>query len=142
MQITADSEIGTLTDPNMQSLFLRNLIFTILQPGIVAGLIPFLIAKNDFKFFLTRSSGIFQYLGIVIFLLGISIMIHCIVKFAMSGRGTLSPVDPTKNLVISGLYKYSRNPMYVGVMLILIGETILTQNIYLLIYSCLVFIGF
>jgi protein-S-isoprenylcysteine O-methyltransferase Ste14 len=54
----------------------------------------------------------------------------------------LSPADPTKKLVISGLYKFSRNPMYIGVMLILVGECAFFSSISLLIYSTFVFIAF
>jgi protein-S-isoprenylcysteine O-methyltransferase Ste14 len=136
------AKIETIKEINMQSLFLRNLFFTILQPGIVAGLIPFLLAKEDLKAVLHPPFTLAQYSGVFIFLAGIFIMSHCIIKFAIDGRGTLSPADPTKMLVISGLYKYSRNPMYVGVMLILIGETIFTLNVDLLLYSCLIFVAF
>lgn len=126
----------------MQSLFLRNLLFTILQPGIVAGLIPFLIVRGDLKRILTLPWTVVQYSGVIVFLIGTFIMIHCIIKFAIDGRGTLSPADPTKSLVISGLYKYSRNPMYLGVMSILIGETLFTYNFYLFLYSCMIFLVF
>jgi len=69
-------------------------------------------------------------------------MVICIYEFAVFGKGTLSPLDPTKRLVVRGLYRYSRNPMYVGVMLMLIGEAIFAASIPLLIYLVLVFIGF
>ena len=126
------------------SLFLRNLIFTFLQPGIVAGIIPYLILQAG------HSPEVLQPLinpgvhsiGVVLFLSGLCIMITCIVSFAVHGRGTLSPIDRTKKLVVSGLYQYSRNPMYVGVMLILIGETVYFQSLHLLIYSACVFIMF
>ena len=126
----------------MQSLLLRNLLFTILQPGIVAGLVPFLIVKGDLKYILTLPFPVMQYSGFVVSLIGTFIMMHCIIMFAIDGRGTLSPADPTKSLVITGLYKYSRNPMYVGVMLILIGEILFTHNVNLLVYSCIIFLAF
>jgi protein-S-isoprenylcysteine O-methyltransferase Ste14 len=69
-------------------------------------------------------------------------MINCIVNFAIKGKGTLSPADPTKELVTGGLYRFSRNPMYIGVMMILIGEAIFFQSFSLWIYSLVVFIGF
>jgi protein-S-isoprenylcysteine O-methyltransferase Ste14 len=126
----------------MPSLFLRNLFFTILQPGMVAGLIPFLIVRDDLTHILAQPPTVLQYSGALLFLIGTFIMIHCIIKFAIDGRGTLSPADPTKYLVISGLYRYSRNPMYLGVMLILIGETLFTHNVDLLLYSCIIFLLF
>ena len=124
------------------SLFLRNLFFTVLQPGVVAGLVPFLIARKNFENIADHAFQIHHYVGIVVCLAGIGITLHCIANFAIHGRGTLSPADPTQQLVISGLYKFSRNPMYVGVMLMLIGEAIFTQSTGLLVYSIGVFTAF
>ena len=108
----------------MVSLLLRNLFFTILQPGIVAGLIPFLILGNEANNILAQPLTFHHYSGATIFVIGFVIMMTCIISFAVNGRGTLSAADPTKRLVISGLYKFSRNPMYVGVTMILLGEAI------------------
>ena len=58
------------------------------------------------------------------------------------GKGTLSPADPTKRLVITGLYKYTRNPMYVGVMLLLLGESLFFRSVSLTIYGILIFSTF
>jgi protein-S-isoprenylcysteine O-methyltransferase Ste14 len=127
---------------NRVSLALRNLFFTVLQPGIVAGAIPWFITKKDIGDSLPNAFLFRHYVGIVIFLVGLVIMFHCIIRFAIEGFGTLSPADPTKRLVISGLYKFSRNPMYVGVMMILIGEVIFSLSVSLLIYSIGIFILF
>lgn len=124
----------------MLSLLLRNLFFTILQPGIVAGLIPYWILRDGSTF--DRSLQLYQYVGILLFLIGLVVMFHCIIMFAVEGRGTLSPADPTKKLVIKGLYRFSRNPMYLGVMMILIGEGIFFQSSNLLIYSLFIFLAF
>ena len=67
---------------------------------------------------------------------------YCIYRFAVEGRGTLSPADQTKNLVAMGIYQYSRNPMYIGVMLALIGEVFFTKAALLMIYTGCVFIMF
>ena len=123
------------------SLLLRNLVFTLLQPGLVAGVIPYYILGGDLSR-LQRPSPLQLYAGLAILLIGLAIMLRCILQFALQGKGTLSPVDPTKRLVVRGLYKYSRNPMYVGVMLILIGEAIMAQSVPLWIYLVVVFICF
>ncbi len=102
------------------------------QPGIVAGLIPWLILKNQEQFVFEAPFSIVQYFSITLFAVGVVILILCVARLASEGRGTLSPLDPTKKLVISGLYKYSRNPMYVGFMLILTGEILFFQSLYLL----------
>ena len=125
----------------MFSLFIRNLIYTILQPGLVAGLIPFwLIGFNTEKIFMTWKAQ--QYVACVLFLLGFILMCWCIINFAVQGKGTLSPADRTQNLVISGPYKISRNPMYIGVMGMLIGEAVFFGATRLWLYSGAVFLAF
>lgn len=126
----------------MISLLLRNLFFTILQPGLVAGFIPYFILRNsDAKAFAIPFKW-YQYISISVFVIGLLIMIHCILQFAFEGRGTLSPADPTKKLVIKGIYQYSRNPMYVGVILILMGETLFFTSKNLLAYTALIIFCF
>ncbi|WP_411275300.1 methyltransferase family protein [Daejeonella sp.] len=121
----------------MVSLLLRNLFFTILQPGIVAGLIPFLILGDGANYILTQPLLFHHYLGTTVFVIGFVIMMTCIISFAVKGRRTLSPADPTKRLVITALYKFSRNPMYVGVTMILMGEAIFSQSKYCGFMHCL-----
>jgi len=125
----------------MKSLFLRNLFFTILQPGIVVGLVPFLILKFE-SLAKIPDFGLYQFFGGLIFLIGLVIMLKCIVRFATEGKGTLSPADQTKELVLGDLYRYSRNPMYVGVLLILIGEGIFFTSLTLIAYALVTYAGF
>jgi protein-S-isoprenylcysteine O-methyltransferase Ste14 len=112
------------------------------HPGLVAGLIPYWILGKRINKISDRPVQIYQYFGILIFLTGLVIMLHCIARFAVEGRGTLSPADPTKKLVIKGLYKFSRNPMYVGVLLILIGEATFFKANNLWGYSLVIFLAF
>ncbi|MBK8556595.1 MAG: isoprenylcysteine carboxylmethyltransferase family protein [Lewinellaceae bacterium] len=95
-------------------LLLRNLVFTVLHPGIVVGLIPFLLVKDQLSRIFQDYWGLDKYLFAVLLLLGLAIMLHCIYLFAKQGGGTLSPADPYRQLVVSGLYRYSCNPMYTG----------------------------
>lgn len=126
----------------MKSLALKNILFVILQPGIVAGAVPYLLVRNRLSNLLNLPFQGYQYLALLLFLAGMTIVFHCVFRFFKDGLGTLSPVIPTKQLVISGLYKYSRNPMYIGVMLLLIGEVVFCTEVNLLIYAILVFIAF
>jgi protein-S-isoprenylcysteine O-methyltransferase Ste14 len=122
------------------SLLLRNLIFTVLQPGLVAGVIPYYILGGDTRL---ETPWSFQtYAGISLLIVGLIIMLRCILQFVWEGKGTLSPIDPTRRLVVRGLYRYSRNPMYVGVMMILIGEAIVTESVSLWMYLAVIFIAF
>lgn len=124
------------------SLFFRNLLFTILQPGMVAGLIPFWLTGKDFREGFAQPFTFSNFSGIFIFTIGFILMLTCIIGFAVQGRGTLSPADPTKKLVSTGLYRFSRNPMYIGVMMMLIGESIFFRLFVLAIYSLIIFTAF
>lgn len=125
----------------MFSLYIRNIIFFILQPGIVVGFIPYMIVRKEL---MTSFSGIsiFNYIGLFFIILGLFIVIYCIYRFIIDGKGTLSPFDRTKVLVIKGLYKYSRNPMYVGIIITLLGEVLFVESLALLFYTVIVFIAF
>ena len=126
----------------MTSLLLRNILFTILQPGIVAGLIPYLLVKDQLKTTFSSPFHFYQWIALVIIISGIAILLYCIYHFAKYGRGTLSPADPTKKLVTKGLYRYSRNPMYLGVLLVLLGEMIFMRSFMLGAYLFLVTVLF
>jgi protein-S-isoprenylcysteine O-methyltransferase Ste14 len=69
------------------------------------------------------------------------LLIACIVEFARRGRGTLSPVDPPRHLVVSGLYQYVRNPMYLSVTTIVLGEVLVTHSLALAIYWSIWFLA-
>jgi protein-S-isoprenylcysteine O-methyltransferase Ste14 len=127
---------------NTITLLLRSLLFTVLNPGLVVGVIPYWILGNRTVGLFTKPLQTHQYLGVLLFIPGLIVLIDCILRFLVEGRGTLSPIDPTKRLVVKGLYKYSRNPMYVGVMMMLIGEAVFFQSGNLWIYLVLIFIIF
>ena len=126
----------------MFSLLLRNLFFTLLLPGMVAGYIPWRILGDQAGRVMTAKINPVQYLAIPLFLTGIVILLTCIFSFARVGRGTLAPVDPTKHLVTTGFYRFSRNPMYAGVMLVLTGEAVFFRSGSLWIYLISVFVLF
>lgn len=126
----------------MISLLLRNLVFTILQPGVVVALVPYLVLRYTGREIVPAVWEVTHFVGVALIVVGAAIAGTCIVRFATEGKGTLSPLDPTKQLVIRGLYKYSRNPMYVGVMLILAGETLFYWSSALAIYALVVFVAF
>ena len=126
----------------MFSLYIRNIIFFFLQPGIVVGLIPYILVKDKLKLTIDNDFKAINFIGLVIIVLGLCIVVNCIYRFIIEGKGTLSPVDRTKTLVVKGLYNYSRNPMYVGVLLILLGEAIFIKSLLLFGYLLLVYLTF
>lgn len=119
-------------------LFLRSAFWTIAFPGFFAGYVPwryFGLSSVDFNW--TSPLHLFGGLLIVI---GAALLLTCIYEFAASGRGTLSPADPPKDLVVQGLYRYVRNPMYLSVMTIVAGEILLTRSTDLLWYLLIFFV--
>ena len=124
------------------SLFFRNLFFTILQPGMVAGLIPFWLLGEKFKTTWVHPFMYYHFLGMLLCIFGFVLMFLCIIHFAIRGRGTLSPADPTKKLVIKGPYRFSRNPMYVGVLMMLTGQSIFFLSLVLAAYALMIFLAF
>ena len=103
-------------------LLLRSLFFTFLLPGTVTVLIPYwIVSSRDVRVW---NSSI-RFLGVPLILIGAAGLLACIWQFFSEGHGTLAPIDAPKELVVRGLYRYVRNPMYVSVVTILIGEGIL-----------------
>jgi protein-S-isoprenylcysteine O-methyltransferase Ste14 len=74
--------------------------------------------------------------------LGLAPLFESIVRFVRVGRGTLMPIVPTERLVATGLYRYVRNPMYVGDVVVLIGETVLFWSVDMALYTGVVWLGF
>jgi protein-S-isoprenylcysteine O-methyltransferase Ste14 len=117
------------------ALFLKNLAFTVLVPGTVAVYIPLRIAAD-------RSYSSVWALALVTFVLGGAIYAWCVWDFATFGRGTPAPIDAPKRLVIRGLYRYTRNPMYLGVLTVILGWTFFFGAGALALYWLLVGAGF
>ena len=113
-------------------LFLRNLFWTIIIPGAVTIYVPSLIlGKNS----LPKSWELVQWLALPVALIGTVVLLNCVVTFGITGRGTLSPLDAPRRLVVRGLYRYVRNPMYCGVLLILLAESAFFESTALLQYA-------
>src|SRR6266568_7794429 len=119
-------------------LLLRSIFFTILQPGTVTILIPYWLVSSR-GVGVSRSQAL-RYSGLPLILIGAAGLLWCIWNFFSAGRGTISPIDPPKHLVVRGLYKYVRNPMYVAVVTILLGEAILFMSWPVLIEAGIFFL--
>ena len=122
-------------------LALRSLFFSLLLPGSVTLLIPYLLLSSGIELISSRLEP-FRFVGLVPILIGALILLRCIWDFAVTGRGTVAPVDPPTTLVVRGLYRYVRNPIYVGVLLIVLGEAILFESLRLAIYAVILWLFF
>ena len=115
-------------------LVLKNFIFTILVPGTVAVYVPLWLSSPS-----TPATGLIIFAaGITLVALGAAIYFWCLWDFASLGRGTPAPIDPPKVLVARGLYRYTRNPMYVGVLTTIVGWAVLFASLALAVYAACV----
>jgi protein-S-isoprenylcysteine O-methyltransferase Ste14 len=109
-----------------------------LVPGFVAGYVPWrYFGLSRVRLDLLNP---FHLIGVACIALGVALITACIWQFARSGGGTLAPVDAPRRLVVHGLYRYVRNPMYLSVAMIGTGELLLVQSRALLMYWVLWFI--
>lgn len=120
-------------------LGLRSVLWAVLLPGFFAGYVPWrYFGLRDVRLDLSNPLHI---AGAGIITLGVALLGACIWEFARSGRGTLAPVDAPRRLVVQGLYRYVRNPMYLSVTSIVFGELLLTRSPGLLSYWVIWFIA-
>lgn len=118
-------------------LLLRNLLFTLVVPGTVGVYVPLLIAGGR-----PFATGATALAACALLALGGCIYTWCVWDFARFGRGTPAPIDAPKRLVVRGLYRYTRNPMYVGVLSVVLGLALLHRSVPLLLYAACVATAF
>jgi len=116
---------------------LKSLLFLIVAPGIVVGYIPLALLRNGIKI----ETGIFFFFAIPLWIFGGAMLLWCFWDFFAKGKGTPAPLDPPKKLVATGFYRYIRNPMYVALILILLGHFLWFKTIFLLAYIFAVFLA-
>ena len=110
---------------------LKTAIFTVFVPGTVAGYIPYLLSGG----FPRPANEFLTWLGGAVTLVGAAIYFRCAWEFAVRGLGTPAPIAPTKYLVTTASHRYIRNPMYVGVALVILGEAALFRSVHLVEYA-------
>jgi len=124
---------------------IRHFIAILLLPFVMTVLVPRWLmsafAQSDTRWIDGTLTATFAHLaGMLILLLGVSLFIWCLTLFARVGRGTLAPWDPTRHLVVAGPYRFVRNPMISGVLIILIGESLYTGSQVIAIWAVVFFL--
>jgi protein-S-isoprenylcysteine O-methyltransferase Ste14 len=110
-----------------------SLLFLVLAPGVVAGLVPWLLSR-------WHSAGApawLQVIGWIAVAAGAAVLLDAFARFVAEGIGTPAPVAPTERLVVGGLYRYVRNPMYLAVAAMILGQAAVLGRWLLLAYALL-----
>lgn len=118
-------------------LYVKAAAVTLVVPGGVGGLVPFLLVRGR-----GPADGAMMALAVCLMAIGAAIYARCVWDFAAFGKGTPLPIDAPKRLVIRGLYRYSRNPMYAGLIAMVAGWAILFGSILLVGYGVFLFAFF
>jgi len=120
---------------------LGSAFFLVIAPGTVAGYVPWRISGWRMQAPLLHFSP-FRWLGVLLIAAGVPVLLDSFARFAIKGLGTPAPVFPTRHLVVSGLYRYVRNPMYVAVVAVILGQGLLLGSVRVLEYGILVWLAF
>ena len=108
-------------------------LFLVAAPGVVAGLMPWLLTDH-YRTPLSTVPG-FVLLGWILVVAGAAALLHAFARFALEGLGTPAPIAPTEKLVVGGVYRHVRNPMYVAVLSIILGQALLFSSWAVLVYG-------
>src|ERR1700716_1153333 len=116
-------------------------IFFVFVPCVLAGVVPWWISRWEFlpPFFDLQAT---RAVGILLIVAGLPGLVDSFARFALQGLGTPAPIAPTQNLVVTGLYRYVRNPIYVALVAVILGQAALFGDQRLLAYGVLVWLAF
>ncbi|GAB3031658.1 methyltransferase family protein [Natronobiforma cellulositropha] len=120
---------------------LKTVLFSLTVPGVVAGLIPWVLARADSLEF-PLESRLSDVLGVVSLVSGLVLYAHTAWRFADEGEGTPAPVDEPEELVAGGVYAHVRNPMYVAVVLCVVGQALLYRSLFVCWWAAGCALGF
>src|SRR6201997_3326026 len=118
---------------------LGSALFFAVAPSTLAGLVPWWITRWEFRppFFDLDAT---RAVGILLIVAGLSGLVDSFARFALQGLGTPAPIAPTQNLVVTGLYRYVRNPIYVALVTVILGQAVLFGDQRLLGYGALIWL--
>lgn len=114
-------------------------VFFVLAPGIVAGLLPWAITRWRVA---DSWSWPVHAFGVALLVAGGFVLISAFARFVTEGLGTPAPMAPTERLVVGGLYRYVRNPMYLAVLAAIAGQALILGRVWLLAYGAVVAVAF
>ena len=110
-------------------------VFFIVGPGVVAGLVPWLISGWQVRGPMSPFAIVRMAIGGLLLVLGIVVLVRAFARFVMEGRGTPAPIAPPERLVVGGEYRFVRNPMYVALIMAVLGQAMIFGSLGLLVYA-------
>ena len=115
---------------------LGSALFFVIAPSVLAGIVPWWVTQWDFQpaFF---GVDLTRILGGILIIVGAPGLVDSFARFALEGLGTPAPIAPTQKLVVTGLYRYVRNPIYIAVVAVIFGQALLFDDSRLLWYGAL-----
>jgi protein-S-isoprenylcysteine O-methyltransferase Ste14 len=116
-------------------------IFLVIAPGIVAGYVPWRICRWHVEAPLLGTSSLLV-VGVLLIAAGLPVLLDSFTRFALNGLGTPAPILPTRHLVVTGLYRYVRNPMYIAVVSLVLGQGLFFGSVLVLEYGIAVWVAF
>jgi protein-S-isoprenylcysteine O-methyltransferase Ste14 len=117
------------------------LVFVAVVPGTVIGLVPYLITGWRVEAPLL-GLAVLRWVGAGLILFATPVFVDFLARFALEGRGTPAPIAPTEHLVVRGVFQYVRNPGYVAVLSLVVGQALLFGSAWLLAYVAALGVGF
>ena len=111
-------------------------IFFVFAPCVVVGVVPWWISRWEFRLSFVGVE-LTRLVGAALILAGVAGLVDSFARFALQGLGTPAPIAPTQHLVVTGLYRYVRNPMYVAVAAVIFGQAVLFGDWRLFAYGAL-----
>ena len=124
---------------NRATAAVGSFLFLLVAPGTIAGLIPWSMTGWRLP---AHAPLALQVAGVALIALGLWILVECFTRFALQGRGTPAPIAPPERLVVAGPYRRVRNPMYVAVTALNLGQAALFADLRLLVYAGAVWAAF
>lgn len=121
--------------------YLGTVVFTVVMPGSVVGLVPYLISRWELRPPLF-GFGPIRWIGLGMFIVAVPAFADFLARFVREGHGTPAPIAPTRRLVVGGVYRHVRNPAYIAVIAMLVGQAFFLGNFGVLEYAFVVAIGF
>jgi protein-S-isoprenylcysteine O-methyltransferase Ste14 len=116
------------------SAAIGSVVFFLVGPGIVVGLIPWLLTGWQVRVSLSYWAPL-RVLGVILLMAGLLVVIRAFVRFVVEGFGTPVPVAAPERLVVGGVYRYVRNPMYVAILAAIVGQALVLGQLGLLLYA-------